>query len=78
MSWAPCEYRDHDWQPIPTWGMRRKCSRCHTIGYLGAAIPPAGMRRAMAVYEYKCPKCHNPTTLYKKSGSQPCINCRPT
>lgn len=77
MAWSPCEYMQHEWAPIPSWGMRRKCSKCHVIGYLGAAIPD-GLRKTLKVYEYKCPKCHQATTLYKKGGSQPCLNCRQT
>jgi phage FluMu protein Com len=77
MPWAPCNYYEHEWKPIPAWGMRRKCPKCYTIGYLGSAIPEAGLKKAWTVYEYKCPRCHNPTTLYKRGASQPCLNCRP-
>jgi len=73
MPWTPCT-TDHTWTPIPNWRARYKCSNCYAIGYKGIAV--AGKyRKPGEMYEYKCPKCHGPTTVYK-GGAKPCPNCR--
>jgi RNase P subunit RPR2 len=68
-------YKDHDWRTIDKWWARRRCQKCYAIGYLGLAIPDR-MKKASKVYEYKCPKCHGPTTKYKGGRTHPCPRCR--
>jgi hypothetical protein len=45
----------HDWQPIPNWYARYRCSTCHVIGVKLMAVAPreAGVRRT-EIQPYRC------------------------
>jgi hypothetical protein len=45
----------HDWQPIPNWYARYRCSTCHVIGVKLMAVAPreAGIRRT-EIQPYRC------------------------
>ena len=43
----------HDWQPIPGWYARYRCSICHVIGYKPGAVHPQHARR-IAIVPYRC------------------------
>ena len=75
MTWTPCRTAEHTWTPIPNWMARYKCSDCYALGYKGIAVS-GKFRNPTQMYEYKCPKCHGPTTAYKKRKTGPCPNCR--
>lgn len=72
--WTPCEEDSHNWQPIPNWMARYKCSKCYTIGFKGVIQPR--FYKTSQMYEYKCKKCKGPTTVYKGKTAKPCPNCR--
>ena len=45
----------HDWQPIPNWYARYRCSICHVVGVKLVAVAPraAGVRRT-EIQPYRC------------------------
>lgn len=45
----------HDWQPIPNWYARYRCSICHVVGVKLMAVAPreAGIRRT-EIQPYRC------------------------
>jgi hypothetical protein len=57
---------NHDWQPIPNWYARYRCSICHVIGAkFGVVCAEHGVRN-MEIRPYRCGarpggvKCENP------------------
>ncbi len=66
---------NHDWQPIPNWYARYRCSICHVIGAkFGVVCAKYGVR-SMEIRPYCCGarsggvKCENPAvhSVYGKS-----------
>lgn len=44
----------HDWQPIPTWYARYRCSLCRAIGCKHGAVCPTKYRRSLEITPYRC------------------------
>jgi len=46
---------DHDWQPIPGWYARYRCSICQVIGCkFGVVVAPYRERRSNRIAPYRC------------------------
>lgn len=84
--WKPCSESAHEWESIFTWCGRYRCRVCLTIGYRGLVIGVHAGNRRMDILPYKCPKCHGPTTKWRRKrageyrvvdGAQPCPSCAP-
>lgn len=71
----------HDWQPIPSWSGRYRCSVCKAVGYRGmvtydrdrtpteqVAGPAKTTRRCVSIWPYICKYkgCKAPATGFKK------------
>jgi hypothetical protein len=45
----------HDWQPIPGWYARYRCSLCEVIGCkFGVVVAKYGAHRSVAIEPYRC------------------------
>ena len=84
MSWRACESVPHEWEAVRGWCGRYRCRACGVLGYRGVVVAP--FVPSGVILEYKCPKCHGPTTAFRykrpgeyrvKRGSQPCPACEP-
>lgn len=80
--WKSCE--SHEWVSIPTWCGRYRCQACAVLGYRGVVVGTYAGSRAGQIIPYKCPKCHGPTTGWRRKrpgeyrvrdGAQPCPSC---
>jgi hypothetical protein len=66
---------NHDWQPIPNWYARYRCSICHVIGGKFGVICAKYGLRSMEIRPYRCGartrgvRCENPAvhSFYGKS-----------
>ena len=89
MSWDPCGDVDHDWVPVDGWVGRYRCRApaCGVLGYKAKVIlpPEVGGSLPPAVVPYRCPRCHGPTTKFRRKrpgefhvrdGTQLCPSCQ--
>ncbi len=66
----PCQ---HDWQPLPKWFGRYRCSKCKVVGYRPTVIPLGG--GGSRIIPYKC-KCGRGATFYEGGGKRNwCLVC---
>lgn len=83
--WSACDDDKHDWQHIPEWTARYKCTACGVLGYRGAVLATASRATSGLIISYRCPDCHGPTTHFRRKrvgelrgrdGAQHCPRCR--
>lgn len=84
MPWKPCAVGSHAWEPIRGWCGRYSCLECRVVGYRGVVMGEVAGRRAMDILPYRCPRCHGPTTKWRRKrvgefgvrdGAQLCPSC---
>jgi hypothetical protein len=69
---------NHDWQPIPNWYARYRCSICHVIGGKFGVICAKYGVRSMEIRPYRCVarisgvKCGNPAVHSGRGKSFRC------
>jgi hypothetical protein len=44
----------HDWQPIPGWYARYRCSICHAVGAKFGVVQGKHCKRSMEIHPYRC------------------------
>ena len=72
---------DHEWNPIPGWSGRYRCTVCLCFGYRGVVSQKSGLireedarkRYARTIIPYRCqkPGCAQPATVLREGQRCP-------